>query len=74
VITDTCGLAPYITRGNAGVVTDGSVGKLAAATKLILNDLPKYSANALTLAENEFSMARIGDELISVYHDAIKAI
>jgi glycosyltransferase involved in cell wall biosynthesis len=74
VITDTCGLAPYITRGNAGVVTDGSVGKLAAATQLILNDLPKYSANALTLAENEFSMARIGDELISVYHDAIKAI
>ena len=73
VITDTCGLAPYIIRGNAGVVTDGSVDQLAQATKLILSDLAKYSTNALTLAQTEFSMSHIGDELLAIYGDATTA-
>lgn len=72
VITDTCGLAPYITRGSAGIVTDGSVEQLARATQSILADLPRYSANALTLAETEFSMAHIGDELVAIYRGAIE--
>lgn len=73
VITDTCGLAPHISRGNAGIVTDGSVQQLAAATKLLLSDLPRYSANALTLAKTEFSMSHIGDELLSIYHSATES-
>jgi len=73
VITDSCGLAPYITRGNAGIVTDGSVEQLAAATKLILSDLPRYCANALTLAKTEFSMSHIVDELLSIYRGATKS-
>jgi len=72
VITDTCGLAPYITRGNAGIVTDGSVDQLANATATILRDLKSYSTNALTLAQTEFSMSHIGDELVSIYQGAIK--
>lgn len=72
VITDTCGLAPYITRGTAGIVTDGSVDQLAEATNLILADLAKYSNNALTLAQTEFSMSHIGDELLAIYSAAIK--
>lgn len=72
VITDTCGLAPYITRGNAGIVTDGSVAQLVSATKTILSDLHQYSSNALTLAKNEFSMSHIGDELTSIYRGAIE--
>jgi len=73
VITDTCGLAPYITRGDAGIVTDGSVDQLADATKLILSNLSKYSTNALTLAQAEFSMSHIGDELLAIYSDATEA-
>lgn len=72
VITDTCGLAPYITRGNAGVVTDGSVEELAKAVQLILTDLEIFSTNALALAQNEFSMKHIGDELSSIYASAVK--
>jgi len=73
VITDSCGLAPYITRGNAGIVTDGSVEQLAAATKLILSDLPGYCANALTLTKTEFSMSHIVDELLPIYRGATKS-
>ena len=74
VITDTCGLAPYISRSNAGVVTNGSVADLTTAAKTILADLPTYSANALELAQNEFSMKHIGDELTSIYVSAIRSI
>ena len=73
VITDTCGLAPYIQRGSAGVVTDGSVEQLSAATELILANLSQYSASALALAESEFSMTRIGDDLIQIYSEATNA-
>jgi glycosyltransferase involved in cell wall biosynthesis len=73
VITDTCGLAPYITRGNAGIVTDGSIDQLANATATILRDLNSYSTNALKLAQTEFSMSHIGDELLSIYQSAIQA-
>jgi len=73
VITDTCGLAPYITRGAAGIVTDGSVDQLADATNMILGDLVKFSTNALALAQTEFSMSHIGDELLAIYTDAIKS-
>ena len=73
VITDTCGLAPYITRGNAGIVTDGSVSELSSAVKTIMSELPSYAANALTLANNEFSMKHIGDELVQIYTGAIKS-
>ncbi len=70
VITDTCGLAPYIKRGTAGIVTDGSVEQLSSATEQILAQLFEYSANAKSLAADEFSMSRIGDDLVKLYEDA----
>jgi glycosyltransferase involved in cell wall biosynthesis len=70
VITQTCGLAPYITRGNAGIVTDGSVAELTGAVQKILSNLPEFSRNALTLSQSEFSMQHIGDELVEIYNAA----
>ena len=73
VITDTCGLAPYIKQGIAGIVTDGSVEQLSSATSQILVQLSEYSANAKSLAEAKFSMAQIGDDLVSIYSDAVSS-
>ncbi|NBU31664.1 MAG: glycosyltransferase [Actinobacteria bacterium] len=70
VLTDSCGLAPYIQRGNAGIVTDGSVDGLVNAVKVITQDLLTYSASALELAQKEFSMKHIGDELLAIYRAA----
>lgn len=70
VITDTCGLAPYILRSNAGIVTDGSVRELVAATQEILADQANFASRAKELASNDFSMSRIGDKLLQIYATA----
>lgn len=72
VITDTCGLADYITKGNAGIVTDGSVDELAKATEHILKNINQFSISAKSLAVAEFSMSKIGDTLTAIYNQTLE--
>lgn len=70
VITDSCGLAPYISRGKAGIVTDGSVKELVDATQEILADQANFAKRAKELAVTDFSMTSIGDKLLQIYRTA----
>ena len=71
VITESCGLVPYISKSGAGVVTDGSPEQLAKAVQFISADFKTYSDNAKKLSKNEFSLPNVVERLIVVYGFAI---
>jgi len=70
VITESCGLAPYISRNGGGIVTDGNPEQLATAVRTIASDFEAYSSQALELSVSEFSMAKILKQLNDVYRIA----
>lgn len=70
VVTESCGLAPYILGSGAGmVVVDGSPTALAASVRHILDEYSSFSANASKLAEDSFSMMKITQTLVQIYGD-----
>jgi glycosyltransferase involved in cell wall biosynthesis len=71
VITKSCGVAPYISRSEAGiVVSDGSAEQLALAVQTILDDFETYSNAALRLSMEVFSMTQIVKQLNDIYRCA----
>lgn len=70
VITETCGLAPYILDSGAGmVVVDGSPTALAASVRHILDDYSSFSTNASKLADDSFSMISVTKKLMDIYNE-----
>ncbi|MDN4641334.1 glycosyltransferase [Agreia sp. PsM10] len=73
VITDTCGLAPFVEGAGAGIVTDGSVQDLVEAIKLLLTDDTArrgMAKSALDLARSTFEMGAVAVRLESLYVSA----
>lgn len=72
IVTDSCGLAPFIRDSGAGIVCDASVEGLAAAMRRYVEEpgLWESSSNAaLALTRDEFSMEAIARQLEDVYRD-----
>ena len=67
VITGSCGLAPYITKGKAGIVTDRSPENIAEAVQTIMADIQTFSENAQRLSRSDFSMTQIVEQLNQHY-------
>ncbi len=72
VITETCGLSPYISKSGAGMVTNGSPEDLALAVRTMCADLELYSNRAVQLSRADFSMSQIVGQLKHVYALAMK--
>jgi glycosyltransferase involved in cell wall biosynthesis len=70
VITDTCGIAPYFEKDDAGAVTDGSPAAMADAVARLLNDATYRDttvANARGSIEANFSIAAVVNTLLTYY-------
>jgi glycosyltransferase involved in cell wall biosynthesis len=73
VITETCGLAPYIREHGGGVVSDGSIEDLMKSVISILNDWDRFSAEARSLAVNSFAIEAVVDQVMEIYIESIAA-
>lgn len=74
VITDTCGLAGFVRKHDAGIVTDNTVGELAKAlTELLSNpaDAAARGARGRAAVKAEFSMEAIAQKLADYYSEAV---
>jgi len=71
VITEFCGLAKYIAKGEAGIVTDGTPEKMALAVQIISSDFNRFSMSAKELSASTFSMKHIMDLLNDFYDSAM---
>lgn len=70
VVTDSCGLAPFIESAGAGLVCDSSVESLSASLLRFLEEPGLWestAAAALNLAQQTFSMGRVAEQLERVY-------
>lgn len=70
VITDSCGLAPFVEAANAGFVAGPDIDTLTAAVSSLLEDKDlrlETGRNAEALARREFSMTRITDTIVDTY-------
>ncbi|WP_159736260.1 PqqD family peptide modification chaperone [Arthrobacter sp. 9V] len=70
IVTDSCGLAPFIAESGAGIVVDSSVEALSAAMRRFVVEpgLRASSAQAaLALARDRFSMYAVTSQLEGVY-------
>lgn len=70
IVTDSCGLAPFIADAGAGLVCDASVEGLSAALRRFVDEpglRASSSAAALHLARNQFSMEVVSNQLEDVY-------
>ncbi|UKA49897.1 PqqD family peptide modification chaperone [Arthrobacter sp. FW305-123] len=70
IVTDSCGLAPFITESGAGIVSDSTVEGLSAAMRRFVEEpgLRASSAQAaLRLARDRFSMYAVTRQLEDVY-------
>ncbi|MFE4196028.1 glycosyltransferase [Paenarthrobacter sp. NPDC056912] len=70
IVTDSCGLAPFIMDSGAGIVCDATVGGLAAALRRYMEDPGLWessSAAALQLTRKMFSMGSVATQLEAVY-------
>ncbi|UKA62109.1 glycosyltransferase [Arthrobacter sp. FW306-04-A] len=70
VVTNTCGLAPFIKTANAGFVAGPDTDSLTEAVFNLLNDknLREVSGrNAASIARSEFSMSGISEKIIETY-------
>jgi glycosyltransferase involved in cell wall biosynthesis len=76
VITSSNGLADAVTEANAGLVTDGSLESLTAATSRLLSDADlreEMGANARRTVTETFSIVAVVRQLESVYRTAAGA-
>lgn len=75
VITDSCGLAPFIREAGAGLVTDGSEQNLVDAIATLLADaqlLGRMSIAAFELAKSTFEMRAVATRLTTLYSEAAR--
>lgn len=74
VITDTCGLAEFVSEAAAGVVVDSSLESLVEGVARLLAD-DEHRTNAgmsgRKLAQDTFSMRPVATQLVSSYEEAI---
>lgn len=72
VVTDTCGLAEYVSESAAGAVVGPSIESLIDAVANLLSDSELRTAagwNAKLLAQDKFSMKPVAAQLSSVYEE-----
>ncbi len=70
VITDTCGLAPFVRRTNSGIVTDASQESMDAAVRTLLSDgrlAHDMGERGSRAVRDELSMSAVADILEDVY-------
>lgn len=70
VVTDTCGLAPFIEDARAGFVTGADIDGLTDSVSCLLEDQAlrrETGRNAEDLARREFSMTRISNTIVETY-------
>ena len=70
IVTDSCGLAPFIAGAGAGLVCNSSVEGLSDALRRFVNEpglRASSSAAALHLAREQFSMEVVSNQLEDVY-------
>jgi glycosyltransferase involved in cell wall biosynthesis len=72
VVTNSCGLAPYITDGSAGIVSIGDPVDLASCVTKILQDYGTYQDNASKLASESFSMTKTTQTLVQIYRNYMR--
>ena len=70
IITDTCGLAPAVERGGAGIVVTNEPSEVGTAIAAMLADPARrrsYGVAAAQLIRDEFSMGPIVQQLLAAY-------
>lgn len=70
VVTDTCGLAPFIENAKAGFVVGSDTDTLTDAVARLIEDKllrQETGRNAEALAKREFSMRRISKTIVETY-------
>lgn len=75
VITDTCGLASYVSSARAGVVVGSNRAELVEAIDRLIGDPEErraMGARGRDLVEREFGIAAVGDRLSQVYGEALE--
>ncbi|MFD1715614.1 glycosyltransferase [Amnibacterium flavum] len=73
VITDTCGLAPFVAETGSGIVVDDSIEQLTAAIDALISDptMTRSMGNAAAEATRErMSMAAVARSLAETYSAA----
>lgn len=76
VITETCGLAPFVRSAEAGLVVDHSQESLTSAIELLLTDREvalRMGKNGRALVEREFSIEAVAALLAGHYEEALSA-
>ena len=74
VVTRGCGLADFVTRHGAGIVTDGTVDALRAALCELLADTERLRAMGAAGAEaarRELSLDALGARLENLYRSVV---
>jgi len=74
IVTDGCGLADFVRRNTAGIVTDGSVASLRSALATLLADEDRRRASGEAGREavrRELSLETFGARLESLYRSLI---
>lgn len=74
VVTDTCGLASFITDHDAGLVVDSSLPSLVAALRALLSDPSRAQAmgqRGCDAVRSELSMGAIARRLAERYREAL---
>jgi len=74
IVTDSCGLAPYIASANAGIVVDDEQESLTTAIRSLLKDDARrvaLGANARKLIVDEFSITSVAQLLSAKYSEVI---
>ncbi|WP_130176336.1 glycosyltransferase [Cryobacterium sp. SO1] len=76
IITDTCGLAPFVRAAEAGIVVDDSQESLTLALESLLSDealARRMGDNGRELIERDFSIDSVAALLAGHYDDALSA-
>lgn len=74
IITETCGLAPFIKEAQAGIVVDKSQDSLTSAIQRLLADeglRQRMGSNALDLVQRTFSIESVANQLTEEYELAM---
>jgi glycosyltransferase involved in cell wall biosynthesis len=76
IITDTCGLAPFVRSAEAGIVIDDSQDSLTVALETLLSDSAlahRMGRNGRDLIERDFSIDSVARLLAEHYQSALGA-
>ncbi|WP_269938269.1 glycosyltransferase [Arthrobacter sp. HY1533] len=70
LITESNGLADFVRQANSGIIVEPTADSVAKAMKIMEDDAALrslYGSNATKLAQDEFSMSKVGSQLIANY-------